>query len=206
MTPGAEPAAWAALILYVVGLVLAFGVRTVIHRHTTGARGFHGASGRPGSLAWWGGVLFVLALVLGVTGPVLAITGISVPPAVLARPAVAVLGLVVTLLGLAVVVLAQSGMGAAWRIGVDESERTDLVTDGLFRLVRNPIFTGMAAVAVGVVLLVPTVVTVLSLLCLMAAVQIQVRVIEEPYLDRTHGEQYRRYMAQAGRFLPRLSR
>lgn len=130
MTGAADLAAWAALVLYVVGLVLAFGVRTVIHQRTTGTSGFHGVSGRPGSLAWWGGVLFVLALVLGVAGPVLAILGISALSAAVSRPALAVLGLIVALLGLAVVVLAQAGMGGAWRIGVDESERTDLVTDG----------------------------------------------------------------------------
>lgn len=64
----------------------------------------------------------------------------------------------------------------------------------------------MVAVAASMVLLVPMVVTVLALLCLVAAVQIQVRAIEEPHLDRTHGEEHGRYMAQAGRFLPRLSR
>lgn len=198
--------AWVALGLYVAGLALAFGVRTWIHLRSTGSSGFHGVSGRPGSAAWWGGMLFVAAVALGVAGPVLAITGLIVPPAALTGPEVGVLGLVVALAGLAVVVVAQAGMGASWRIGVDESERTALVTAGLFRWIRNPIFTGMVAVAVGMVLLVPTLVTVLALACLVVGVQLQVRVIEEPYLERAHGEAYRRYVAQAGRFLPRATR
>jgi ABC-type nickel/cobalt efflux system permease component RcnA len=34
-------------------------------------------------------------------------------------------------------------MGASWRIGVDEGERTTPVTTGPFGLVRNPIFAAM---------------------------------------------------------------
>lgn len=43
---------------------------------------------------------------------------------------------------------AQQAMGRSWRIGVDTDERTELVTEGVFGLVRNPVFTAMI-VAVG---------------------------------------------------------
>jgi protein-S-isoprenylcysteine O-methyltransferase Ste14 len=42
-------------------------------------------------------------------------------------------------LGLAGSLLAQLAMGDSWRIGVDESEKTELVTAGPFAVVRNPI-------------------------------------------------------------------
>jgi protein-S-isoprenylcysteine O-methyltransferase Ste14 len=200
--------AWActALALYLVGLVLAFGVRTWLQLRRTGTSGFRGISGRPGSLAWWGGVLFPAAVLLGLAAPLLVLTGTTPPLMALAHPMVAVGGLVAGVAGLAVVLLAQSAMGTSWRIGIDSSERTDLVTSGLFGWVRNPIFTGMVAVAAGVVFMAPTLVAVLSLACLVAAVQIQVRVSEEPYLVRAHGECYRRYASTAGRFLPGIGR
>ena len=69
-------------------------------------------------------------------------------------------------------------------------------------MIRNPIFTGMAAVSAGVVLMAPSLIAVLALVCLIAAIQIQVRVVEEPYLRRIHGDPYIRYTARAGRFLP----
>jgi hypothetical protein len=72
--------------------------------------------------------------------------------------------------------------------------------------VRNPVFTGMAVVSAGMVLMVPTLVALLALACLVTAVQVQVRVVEEPYLRRVHGDAYRRYAASAGRFLPGLGR
>ena len=197
---------WAitALVLYLTGLLLAFGVRTWVQIRRSGTSGFRGISGRPWSLAWWGGVLFPVAVLAGVAAPALVLGGVT-PPA-LTHAGLAGTGLVLAVGGLVVVLLGQAAMGASWRIGVDENERTDLITRGLFSQVRNPIFTGMATVCGGVVLMVPTLVAVIALACLVAAVQIQVRVVEEPYLRRVHGEAYLRYAASAGRFLPGLGR
>ena len=198
--------AGAALAVWLVGLLLAFGLRTWAHRRATGTTGYRGTTGRPGSAAWWGGVLFPVALLLGTLGPLLALTGTAAPPAALARPEPAIAGLLLAVAGIAVVLAAQTAMGASWRIGVDERERTDLVTRGPFGRVRNPVFTGMAAVAAGVALMVPTVLSAVALVCLVAAVQLQVRVVEEPYLRRVHGAAYSDYLAATGRFLPRLRR
>lgn len=197
---------WAALAVYVVGMALAFGLRTWVQIRTTGTSGYRGISGRPGSLAWWGGVLFPAALVLGLAAPVLALTGTTPVFPLLTHPVFAVSGLVLGVAGLVLVLLAQQAMGDSWRIGVDDSERTELVTIGLFRWVRNPIFTGMAAVVTGVVLMVPTVISVLALVVLVVAVQVQVRAVEEPYLQSVHGAPYRRYAAGSGRFLPGIGK
>jgi len=154
-------------------------------------------------------VLFPLGVALGLGAPVLALTGTVTPPAtpsMLSHPTVGAAGFVLALAGLATVLYAQAGMGASWRIGVDQAERTALVTGGAFALVRNPILTGMAAVAVGVGLMVPTLVSAAAVAALLAAVQIQVRVVEEPYLARVHGAAYLAYVSRAGRFLPRLGR
>lgn len=199
-------ASWVALILYVVGLLLAFGVRTWSHLRATGSTGFRGISGRPGSAGWWGGILFAVALALGLAAPILALTGLLPPPPLLLHPTATVVGLLVAVAGLALTLVAQSGMGLSWRIGVDESERTELVQTGIFRTVRNPIFTGMATVSAGMLLMVPTIASAAGLVCLITAVQIQVRVTEEPYLARMHGQPYATYRAHTSRFLPKLTR
>jgi protein-S-isoprenylcysteine O-methyltransferase Ste14 len=197
--------AWVALLLYLAGLVLAFGVRSWLQIRRTGTSGFRGISGRPGGPVWWGGVLFPTALLLGLAAPTLILTGITAP-VLAAHPALAASGLIVGLAGLVVVLLAQAAMGSSWRIGVDDTERTELIRSGLLRSIRNPIFTGMAAVYLGITLMAPTLVAVLALACLIVAVQIQVRVVEEPYLRRAHGDTYTRYAATTGRFLPGLGR
>ena len=57
---------------------------------------------------------------------------------------------------------AQIAMGASWRIGVDPDERTELVMDGPFAVVRNPIFAAMLPTALGLTLLVPSWVAILG--------------------------------------------
>jgi protein-S-isoprenylcysteine O-methyltransferase Ste14 len=93
-------------------------------------------------------------------------------------------------------------MGTSWRIGVDPAERTALVTSGPFALVRNPIFAAMLPTALGLTLLVPSWVAIAGLLGLLVALELQVRVVEEPYLLRAHGEKYAGYAARVGRFVP----
>lgn len=97
-------------------------------------------------------------------------------------------------------------MGASWRIGVDASERTGLVTTGVFHHVRNPIFTAMGITALGLTLMVGNLAALAGLAALAAALQLQVRLVEEPYLLRTHGDAYARYASTAGRFLPQVGR
>lgn len=202
-TQDAARAALAGLALF---FLLAFGLRTLIHYRRTGSTGFVGLRGRPGSAEWWGGGLFAAALAAALAAPLLQLAGVVQPAAGLTRPALQVAGAVLYLLGVAGTLWAQLAMGESWRIGVDAGAHTELVAGGPFRWVRNPIFTAMAAATLGLALLVPNAVAGLGVLVLVLALEIQVRLVEEPYLRRVHGERYRRYAAGAGRFLPGIGR
>jgi protein-S-isoprenylcysteine O-methyltransferase Ste14 len=142
-------------------------------------------------------------MVLGLAGPLLAVSGVLPADP---QPVIAVVGLILAPAGFAATLAGQMGMGASWRIGVDPGERTDLVTTGVFAYVRNPIFTAMALAQVGMVLLVPTWISAAALAALIAAVELQVRAVEEPYLRLVHGEAYAIYAANTGRFVPGIGR
>lgn len=195
-----------ALAGYAVFLLLAFGLRTWVQVRRTGRTGFVGLSGRPGTAEWWGGVLFALAVAGGVAAPALQIAGIVAPLGLLSTPTVALAGGVLWAAGVAGTLWSQFSMGESWRIGVDEKERTALVTRGPFRWVRNPIFTAMTIACAGLAALAPNPLALATLAVLIAAIEIQVRLVEEPYLIRVHGEPYRRWAAVAGRFLPGVGR
>ena len=195
-----------ALTLFVLYVALAFGARTVLQLRRTGSTGFKGFRGRPGSAEWLGGMLFVVALGFGFAAPVLDLSGVIKPLGVLDARAIHALGLGLSGLGLTATLLAQGAMGGSWRIGVDQSERTELVTTGSFALVRNPIFSTMISGFLGLALLVPNVVALTGFLALVAAVELQVRLVEEPYLLKTHGECYAGYASRVGRFVPGLGR
>lgn len=201
-----QDAARFALAGFAVFFLLAFGLRSLIHYRRTGTTGFVGLSGRPGSAEWWGGVLFALALVAAVAAPLLQLAGAVEPAAWLAQPWARAVGGLLYLAGVAGTLWAQFAMGESWRIGVDTGARTALVAAGPFRWVRNPIFTAMSLATLGLALLVPNVVSLIGVAALALALEIQVRLVEEPYLHRVHGDHYRRYAASAGRFLPRLGR
>lgn len=195
-----------ALVAYVVYLALAFGLRALVHYRRTGRSGYVGLSGSPFSLEWSAGVLFAIAVVSAGLAPLLQLAGIVAPLPAVDGPAAHVLGTAGAFVGIAGTLWAQLAMGTSWRVGVDRAARTELVSKGPFCFVRNPIFTWMTLASVGLTLLAPNAAAWTSLAALLVALEIQVRAVEEPYLLRTHGEDYRRYAATTGRFLPGIGR
>ena len=195
-----------ALGAYLLYLGLAFGLRTVIQIRRTGSSGFKGISGRAGSAEWLAGVLFVVALAVGFAAPVLALADVVEPIGALDVRGAHVAGIVLFAGGLAATLAAQFAMGASWRIGVDHAERTELVTDGPFAISRNPIFAAMVPASLGLTLMVPSVVAIAGVIALVVALELQVRVVEEPYLQGIHGRAYTAYAARVGRFAPGVGR
>ncbi len=195
-----------ALILYALYLALAFGLRTLIQLRRTGSSGFHGLGGRPFSAEWIAGVGFTVALLVGAAAPVLALLDVLEPIAALDVTAMHIAGLLLAIAGIAGTFYAQVAMGASWRIGVDPGERTELVTTGPFALVRNPIFAAMLPTGLGLTLLVPSWIALAGFAGLVIALELQVRVVEEPYLRQAHGAAYVSYAGRVGRFVPGVGR
>jgi len=193
-----------ALVLYVVFAAVAFGWRTWVQWRRTGDTGLR-LHAEPGTIQWWAKLGFVAALVAGFAAPIAGLAGLD-PIAPLDDATVQGVGLALAVAGIVATTAAQMRMGASWRIGVDPAERTGLVTGGAFALVRNPIFTAMLVIALGFTLMVGNVISLAGLAALFAALEVQVRLVEEPYLRTVHGPDYERYTATAGRFLPGLGR
>ncbi len=194
-----------ALVLLISFLGLNFGLRTLLHWRRTGHTGFRGITGSVGSLEWLGGVLFVLGIVLALAAPIAERLG-KTDSLFTPKPwsDLASLALVVT--GVAGTWWAQSAMGASWRIGVKADEHTELIESGPFRWVRNPIFSFMLLTAIGIALFLPNVLSLAALFGLLLAVELQVRMAEEPYLRRVHGPRYAAYSSRVGRFFPWVGR
>ena len=194
----------AALVTYLVWAALAFGWRTVVQHRRTGDSGLR-LHAEAGTVQWWAKLGFVIAIVTGLAAPIAGLLGLD-DVALLDVDAMHVAGAVIAAIGVVLTVVAQLGMGDSWRIGVDAEERTALVTSGPFTHVRNPIFTAMLVTALGLTLMVPNVVALAGFVVLVAALEAQVRLVEEPYLRTTHGDDYLGYARGAGRFLPNVGR
>ncbi|SMO44398.1 Protein-S-isoprenylcysteine O-methyltransferase Ste14 [Chryseobacterium rhizoplanae] len=98
------------------------------------------------------------------------------------------------------VITAQLQMKNSWRIGIDNSTKTELVTHGLFQFSRNPIFLGITISLVGFFLVVPTAIALIFLLMGSVLMQIQIR-LEEEYLMKEHGQIYLAYKNRVKRML-----
>ncbi|MFP3831261.1 methyltransferase family protein [Chryseobacterium sp. SIMBA_028] len=110
------------------------------------------------------------------------------------------LGVILMIIALVWVFTAQWQMKDSWRIGIDNDSKTKLVTQGLFRFSRNPIFLGMTVSLVGFFLAFPTFITLIFLLIGSILMQIQIR-LEEEFLLKQHGSIYLTYKKRVGRML-----
>ena len=191
-----------ALVLFGVFAALGFGWRSWEQRRRTGSTGFRGVSGRLGSAEWFAGSGFVAAPAVAVLASILQLLDVVAPVAVLHAQWLQIGGIVVAIVGIFATVYAQLDMGDSWRIGVDPGETTTLVRTGVFGWVRNPIFIAMITFGFGIALVTPNLVALAGFLLLVATIELQVRIIEEPYLLTVHGDDYRSYLTNVGRFMP----
>lgn len=135
-------------------------LRTLIQRRRTGDSGNRRTLSPRGSLGWVALTATDIGyLTVGVAGPLAHWLGLP-PVSDLQHHLVQLLGVVLAISGIVAAFAAQMSMGASWRIGVDDDERTGLVTTGAFRLVRNPIFTAVLVAFLGLTLMVPNLIAV----------------------------------------------
>lgn len=195
-----------ALALCALWFVSLFVVRSVVQLRKTGSTGVKGFHGPVGSLPWIAGVSASVGLLSAPLGPLGALLEWRAGDLLASSEPLHLLGAALAVLGIAGALVAQLSMGDSWRVGVDATETTELVTGGLFAWVRNPIFTFIGVSLLGLVLLVPNALSIAAAAFTMLGIELQVRAVEEPYLASTHGDEYRRYASRVGRFVPGLGR
>jgi protein-S-isoprenylcysteine O-methyltransferase Ste14 len=115
------------------------------------------------------------------------------------------LGLVVIVLGGALLAaciweFAHSGRGTL--APVDPPR--ELVVQGLYRYVRNPMYLSVTAIVFGELLLTRSLVLLTYWVMWFAAVNLFVIGYEEPTLRRQFGASYERYTQEVGRWIPRF--
>jgi protein-S-isoprenylcysteine O-methyltransferase Ste14 len=195
-----------AAVMLVVFLVLTLFVRVGIQLRRTGTTGLIGLRKGAGPLEYLSGLLFLGGMATAIVSLHLVLQDDLDPIDALDVDALHVPGIVLAALGGLSVFGAQLGMGASWRIGVSEDQGTDLITGGWFSVIRNPIYTAMIVGWTGFALMVPTELAFAAVVVITLGLELQVRVVEEPYLIRTHGETYRSYASRVGRFVPGVGR
>lgn len=109
------------------------------------------------------------------------------------------IGWALLFLSLIVVWISQSQMSTSWRIGIDENNKTKLVTKGVFSISRNPIFLGIMIANIGLFLVIPNAFTLLIISLSTLSVNTQIR-LEEEFLKREFGNEYIHYAEKVRRW------
>jgi protein-S-isoprenylcysteine O-methyltransferase Ste14 len=91
-------------------------------------------------------------------------------------------------------------MRESWRIGIDERTPAALVTSGLYRRSRNPIYLAADLFIAGSFLLNPTLAGLIYLLLTPVFLHAQIK-REEAFLQAVHGQLYAAYAAATPRYL-----
>ena len=123
-----------------------------------------------------------------------------VPISYLMKEVFMIVGLILIHLSLLWISVAQYQMSNSWRIGIDENNKTELITKGLFSYSRNPIFLGMIISVTGIFFILPNAITFFLMLSTYIVIQIQIR-LEEKFLEKQHGQEYLSYKQTTKRLL-----
>ena len=114
--------------------------------------------------------------------------------------ALRICGLVLMAAGTAVFIAAFRTLKDSWRAGVDESQRTELVTGGLYRRSRNPAFVGFDLLYLGSALAVGNWVLLAAVCGAVVLIHLQI-LEEEKHLEKMFGQPYLAYRREVGRYL-----
>jgi len=108
-------------------------------------------------------------------------------------------GVVLTLLAFVICLAALRALGNSWRLGIDEKQPGKLVTTGIYRFSRNPIFVFFDLYFVSAFLLNGTVIFLLFALFTILNLHCQI-LQEERFLAQAHGSDYQRYCRRTCRY------
>ncbi|MGH9486046.1 MAG: methyltransferase family protein [Terriglobales bacterium] len=110
-------------------------------------------------------------------------------------------GVVLTVVGLAGAIWARRALGGNWSSAVSAKQGHELVQDGPYRWVRNPIYTGLTLMFLGTALVVGRRSSMLALLLVVIAYWIKLRQ-EERVMHREFPEAYPAYRRRVKALVP----
>lgn len=116
---------------------------------------------------------------------------------------VRIAGVVIGLMGDIVFVMSVLTMKDSWRAGVPEDDKTELVTDGIYRISRNPAFLGFDLLYIGILCAFFNWYLFAASAFAVIMLHLQIVNVEEDYLIVTFGEEYLEYKKHVNRYLGR---
>ena len=116
---------------------------------------------------------------------------------------VRIVGVLVAVVGVAVFIISVLTMRDSWRAGVSKTDKTELVTKGIYKISRNPAVLGFDLMYLGILLMFFNLVLFEVSLFAMLMFHLQIVNVEEEFLLEAFGDEYLRYKKKVCRYIGR---
>lgn len=117
-----------------------------------------------------------------------------------ANDRVSIIGIIVVLFGNLFFIIAMLTMRDNWRAGFANNQNTNLVTQGIYSISRNPAFVGFDFIYIGCAVVFPNIVNITITLAVLILFHIQI-LGEEQYCSDAFGKEYADYKEKTMRYL-----
>ena len=116
---------------------------------------------------------------------------------------VRVMGAAISVVGTFVFIAAVRTMRDSWRAGVSKTDKTELITNGIYQISRNPAFLGFDLLYIGTLLMFFN--WILCVLTVFAVIMyhLQIVSVEEEFLLAAFGNEYLQYKKKVCRYIGR---
>ena len=113
------------------------------------------------------------------------------------------IGVVVAIVGVIIFMISVWTMRDSWRAGVSETDKTELVTSGIYQISRNPAFLGFDLMYIGLLIMFFNWALFAVTVFAMVMLHLQIVNVEEDFLISTFGNEYLEYKKKVNRYLGR---
>lgn len=110
------------------------------------------------------------------------------------------IGVIIAALGVSCFVAGMLTMKGSWRAGIPDKKETALVTEGIYRISRNPAFLGFDLMYLGILIAFPNAYNAMATAITVFLLHKQI-IGEERFLEEAFGKEYLAYRKKVNRYL-----
>lgn len=114
-----------------------------------------------------------------------------------------VIGALFSIMGTVIFIIAVHTMHDSWRAGVSETDKTELVTDGIYKISRNPAFLGFDLLYIGTLVMFFNIPLCIFTVFAVTMYHLQIVNVEEDFLIVMFGKEYLQYKKKVCRYIGR---
>ena len=117
--------------------------------------------------------------------------------------AIRIIGAITSVGGTVIFIVALWTMRDSWRAGVSKTDKTELITNGIYHISRNPAFLGFDLLYIGTLLMFFNWILCFLTVFAVTMYHLQIVNVEEDFLLATFGNEYLKYKKKVCRYIGR---